>query len=354
VQLTQIAALFLCVTLHEYGHAMMARQFKVRTVDITLLPIGGLARLERMPRIPWQELLVAVAGPAVNVVIAALVAVGMTVAAETGVMQPIRVGSWGDVPAALVMHPVGWLLVMNIMLVVFNMIPAFPMDGGRVLRALLAMVWEYRLATRAAARIGMFAAIGLGMWGLYNSLPVAVLISLFIGYAGWAEARQVEMSEAIRGVQVSEGLVRNPATVHASDSLAQIVEFFSHHRETTVPVVGVNEYYLGMLDIQEVGRAVSGRAWQLTAADLMRSDAVTIKPGGFLDRQITGGEGGAGDAIPVVSVDGRLQGVVDLRSLAVRVALHRATADQHEGDREPITAVLVENAPAGSMRDTYY
>lgn len=204
IQLLQIVALFTCVTLHEYGHAMMARAFKVRTVDITLLPIGGLARLERMPRVPWQELLVAVAGPAVNVVIAILLGVGLAIGINTGALTSISGNDLDSFLGSAIVHPLGWLLVMNVVLVLFNMIPAFPMDGGRVLRSLLAMVWEYRFATRTAARIGFIAAIALGIFGFTNVLPMVVLISLFIGYAGWAEARQVEMSEAIRGVHVHE------------------------------------------------------------------------------------------------------------------------------------------------------
>lgn len=352
VQMLQIVALFTCVTLHEYGHAMMARAFKVRTVDITLLPIGGLARLERMPRVPWQELLVAVAGPAVNVVIAIIVGIILAVGISTGTFTSIGGDNLDAFLGSAIVHPVGWLLVMNVVLVLFNMIPAFPMDGGRVLRALLAMVWEYRFATRTAARIGFVAAIALGMFGLTNGMPILALISLFIGYAGWAEARQVEMAEAIRGVHVHEGAVLRPATVSATDSLAELVDFFSSRTEASVPVIGVNQLYLGMLNIERVAEAAAGRRWEMQAATLMDSEAPTLRPTGLLERQVSGLDRSAGDVVPIVDRNGHLQGVLDLRSLNARVMMARYRGSVEPTESSPILARVVD-LPPGSVRDTY-
>ena len=141
-----ILALFFCVLLHEFGHAFAARAFGIRTPDITLLPIGGVARLNRIPEKPWQELIVAIAGPLVNVVIAAVL---ILVVANSAALDQLE---YLESPKNRDCWP-NWLTI-NMMLVLFNLIPAFPMDGGRVLRALLAMAMPYVRATQIAAWIG--------------------------------------------------------------------------------------------------------------------------------------------------------------------------------------------------------
>ncbi len=137
-----VCLVFLCVLLHEFGHALAARRYGIRTPDITLLPIGGVARLERMPEKPSQELVVAIAGPLVNVVIALLLFPFARGSLDPVIIQNVGVGL------------VTKLFITNVILVVFNMIPAFPMDGGRVLRAFLAMRMDYAKATNIAATIG--------------------------------------------------------------------------------------------------------------------------------------------------------------------------------------------------------
>ena len=161
--------IFLCVLLHEFGHALAARTFGIRTPDITLLPIGGVARLERMPANPQQEFVIAIAGPAVNVLIAIAIFVVI------GGVVPVREFGLVDTASGTLLDK---LLVVNILLVAFNMIPAFPMDGGRVLRALLATQMRYPAATRLAARIGQVIAVLFGLasltpWGGPNSSAVS-------------------------------------------------------------------------------------------------------------------------------------------------------------------------------------
>jgi Zn-dependent protease len=170
--------LFLCVLLHEFGHAFAARAYGIRTPDITLLPIGGVARLERMPDKPIQELVVAVAGPAVNVVIAFLLV--FVLAAKVSLASLAGLDGIGSVDGSLTAN----LLAVNLMLVAFNAIPAFPMDGGRVLRALLAMKMNHLLATTIAARVGQVLALGFAVASLtgYGS-PMLLFIALFV-FAG--------------------------------------------------------------------------------------------------------------------------------------------------------------------------
>jgi Zn-dependent protease len=173
-----ILTIFGCVLLHELGHALAARAFGVRTPDITLLPIGGLARLQRMPDKPWQELIVAIAGPLVNVAIALGLIFILGCHAEFQQLENIEDPS---------VEMLGKLASVNIGLVLFNLIPAFPMDGGRVLRALLAMVIDYARATQIAAWIGQGFALVLGLVGLMVS-PMLVFIAFFVFLGAQQEA----------------------------------------------------------------------------------------------------------------------------------------------------------------------
>lgn len=180
-----ILAVFGCVTLHELGHALAARRYGIATHDIILLPIGGVARLAGMPEKPLHEIVVAVAGPLVNVVIALLLQVVLYVTAGLWVWQ---------LPYTAFFESF-WLAVLltNLMLVVFNAIPAFPMDGGRVLRATLAMFMNRPLATRIAATIGQILAVGFAIFGYYNGRYGLILTGMFIFWAAGAESRNVQL-----------------------------------------------------------------------------------------------------------------------------------------------------------------
>lgn len=181
-----LSAIFACVLLHELGHSLAARQFGIHTSSITLLPIGGIAALERMPRKPAQELWIAVAGPLVNVVIAGLLFLSL------GFVQLIAPSLAGWVQ---------YLMFANLVLVAFNLLPAFPMDGGRVLRSLLAMVMPYLQATRIAAGLGKVVALGLACLGLLSGHLMLMLAAGFVFFAGSAEARNVAATEPPFGPQ---------------------------------------------------------------------------------------------------------------------------------------------------------
>ena len=194
-----IAALFASVVLHEMGHALAARKFGIQTRDITLLPIGGLARLQRMPEEPRQELWVALAGPAVNVAIAAILVAGLALTHGWAPFSQLSV-----VSGSLVER----LLLANISLVLFNLIPAFPMDGGRVLRAVLASRMTYARATRIAASTGQALAMVFGFVGLFTN-PMLLFIGLFVWIGASQEAGAVQTRSALSLVTK----IRSPTTI---------------------------------------------------------------------------------------------------------------------------------------------
>ena len=212
--LTLIVALFGIVILHEMGHALTARRFGIRTRDITLLPIGGVARLERMPEDPKQELLVALAGPAVNVVLAGvfLLAILLTGTVLTVPDSRLAGGSF-----------LSNLMWINVSLAVFNMVPAFPMDGGRVLRALLAMRLDYVHATQRAASTGQALALVFGLVGLFYN-PFLVFIALFVWMGAAAESSMVQIKSALAGIPVSKAMIKDFRSLAPGNSLQEAIE----------------------------------------------------------------------------------------------------------------------------------
>ncbi len=221
--------------LHEFGHILMARHYGVRTPDVILLPIGGLARLERMPEEPRQELLIAAAGPAVTLVIAltlfgALQLTGAPLDSEQ--LDPTRSG---------LLQQIMWI---NVALLLFNLLPIFPMDGGRMLRALLAMRMGLQRATRLAARVGQLGAIGLGLWGLgffsrwgYGPNIVLVLIAVFIYLAAGAEGAAVETRTAGRGLTVRELMITQFVALPIYATLQQAVDALLAGEQSEFPIM---------------------------------------------------------------------------------------------------------------------
>lgn len=201
--LAAVLGLFSCIVLHEFGHALMARRFGIATKDITLLPIGGVARMERMSDKPWEEICIAIAGPAVNVAIVAVLLVFFQV---WGVEwnDARRVAALGGLQPEMFNYPIVeqlliFLTIGNTLLVLFNMIPAFPMDGGRVLRAALTPILGHLRATEVAAALGLLLALGFGILGLLGEGPILVLLALFVLLAGQQELAVVRYRAAHGG-----------------------------------------------------------------------------------------------------------------------------------------------------------
>ncbi|MBX3356539.1 MAG: site-2 protease family protein [Phycisphaeraceae bacterium] len=223
-----VLAIFGCVLLHEFGHVLAARGFGVPTRDVTLLPIGGVARLERMPEKPAQELLVALAGPAVNVVIAAVLIPLVLILGGGAALVSGEAGAEGaarsDVAGALLGHHANFLAALakvNVLLVIFNMIPALPMDGGRVLRSLLAMVTDRARATAVSAVLGQLLAVGFALLGVLsgNILLIVIAAFVFLGAGGEAQAEQIR--SALVGLPVRAAMITHFKCLRASQRLRE-------------------------------------------------------------------------------------------------------------------------------------
>ncbi len=208
-----VLSIFLCVVMHEYGHALAARKYGIETKDINILPMGGVARLERMPEKPQQELWVALAGPLVNVVIAFLVSFYLVSTIDIAVLEnELALLKSGTEPTDSVLMGNYWfnVLAVNILLVVFNLIPAFPMDGGRIFRALLSMKIGRIRATKIASIVGQVISVGFVGIGFYLSAPMLILVGIFIFLAARAEALIVIGSPKTKRVLI------NPLPVEAA------------------------------------------------------------------------------------------------------------------------------------------
>ena len=260
-------ALFACVLLHEYGHALMARRFGIATRDITLFPIGGVARLERMPDKPLQELAVALAGPAVNVIIAAGLAIWLTLTGSWEPLSSLNTTSGGFA---------GRLLAMNVMLVLFNMIPAFPMDGGRVLRALLALRMEYARATRIAATVGRGLAVVLGFAGLFSN-PFLLLIAVFIWMGATQEAAATDAKATIGGLPVREAMLTDFRTLAPEDTLEDATRMLLEGSQQDFPVLD-HDRVVGVLTHSRLFKALHEHGEWTLVGDVMEHDFRTVAP----------------------------------------------------------------------------
>ena len=232
-----ITLVFGIVVLHELGHALAARHYGIATRDITLLPIGGVARLERMPEDPRQELVVALAGPAVNVALAAGVFAWMAFAGAPPAVADLSVTD-GALPARL--------FFVNVWLVLFNMLPAFPMDGGRVLRAVLALGTDYVRATQIAAGIGQGMALLFGFLGLFVS-PMLIFVALFVWIGAAQEAAGTQLKAALGGLPVQRATITEYRTLAPSDTLGDAAKHVLAGFQQDFPVVGADGRVVGML-----------------------------------------------------------------------------------------------------------
>jgi Zn-dependent protease/CBS domain-containing protein len=297
--------LFLCVLAHEFGHIFTARAFGVATPDVTLLPIGGVARLERIPEEPREEFLIAIAGPAVNVVIA--LALIMLLGAK---LDAQHLGAVESAKVSLVDR----LAVVNLFLAVFNLIPAFPMDGGRVLRAALATRLGFVRATEVAATIGQMVAFGLGFIGLLGN-PLLIFIAIFVYLAASSEAQLVALRAVSAGVPVSAVMMTTFATLTPTTHIDEAIETLLRTSQNEFPVVDVSGHLVGLLDRSHMIRALKELGPDARVADVMTTQVPTIGHRQCLDEAFRLLQAKAAPAVGVIDAQGKLVGLITSETL---------------------------------------
>ena len=299
--------LFACVLLHELGHALMARRFGIMTSDITLLPIGGVARLERMPEDPRQELWVALAGPAVNVAIAAVLFVILG-----GQLPPVEKIGGGSILERL--------LLANITLFFFNLLPAFPMDGGRVLRALLATRMPYTRATQTAATVGQIMAVLFGFVGFFAN-PLLIFIAMFVWIGAAQEASVAQMKSALGGIPVRAAMLTEFQVIEAREGLDRAVELILAGSQLDFPVMD-GESVVGVLTRDDLLQALARRQESRVDA-IMRSDVVMAEAGEMLAGALQRRPESGCRTMPVMQ-GGRLVGLLTMDNVGEFLAIQAA------------------------------
>jgi Zn-dependent protease/predicted transcriptional regulator len=298
-----ILALFACVVMHEFGHALTARKYGIKTRDITLLPIGGVARLERMPEEPLQELWVALAGPAVNVVIALGLYFWL---AATGGLVPI------DNLSVSGGSFIERLMMVNVFLVLFNLLPAFPMDGGRVLRALLATRMEYTAATNVAATIGQGMAFLFGFIGFFSN-PFLLFIALFVWIGAAQEASLTQMKFALSGIPIARAMITDFKSLDTRDSLGRAIELILAGSQQDFPVED-NGKVVGILTRDRLVQALAREGKDLPVSEVMQRDFQAVEASEMLETGFRRLQNCQCRTLPVIR-GGRLAGLVTMDNL---------------------------------------
>ncbi len=296
-----VVALFACVVAHEFGHALTARRYGIKTPDITLLPIGGMARLERMPEKPAQEITVALAGPAVNIVI--WLVLTLILGAKTSItgftdIENVEIGFLQR------------LAVVNLFLALFNLLPAFPMDGGRVFRAFLALSMDRARATRIAAMAGQALAFLFGWLGLTSGNPVLVLIAVFIFMAATAENSDVALHEVARTLKARDAMITSFETLSPDDSLQAATAALIRTTQHEFPVKDHGGQLVGFLTRNALFEALNGDNAPNHIAQITTGNIPTVQLSDPLDHALDHLFRNAAPALAVLNPAGDMIGYI--------------------------------------------
>jgi len=299
-----ICAVFITVLIHEITHSLIARRYGKEARSITLLPIGGVAAMEEMPEKPMQEILMSAGGPLINLVIA-------------GILYLI-IGNWSGIgvpnlyPGSARAFFAG-LIGINIILAIFNLVPAFPMDGGRVLRGILAMRMGHTKATSVAVSIGQAFAFFFIFFGLFFNLWLAI-IGVFLYIGAGSEKQHVMLQTVLRRVKAREAMITDYRSVKPEESLSKTLEHVYHGCQQDFPVVG-KKGFEGILTRDRILAAIHEKGVEGTVADAMDRDFVAVSPFVSLDR-IYKKIHSAGKTVAAVLSDEGLEGLVSLDGIS--------------------------------------
>ncbi|HWV53757.1 site-2 protease family protein [Pseudorhodoplanes sp.] len=310
-----IILVFLCVLAHEFGHIFTARAFGVITPDVVLLPIGGVARLERIPEKPIEEFLIAIAGPLVNVVIAG----ALLLFAGADVTSNAAFAALDNTKIPMVDK----LAAVNLFLALFNLIPAFPMDGGRVLRAALSARLGFVRATEIAAAIGQGAAFLLGFIGLFYN-PILIFIAIFVYLAASSEAHMVALRAVSRGVPVVTATMTKIATLSPDAPIENAVEVLLQTSQSEFPVVDGDHRPVGLLTRSDIIRGLKDFGPQARVSEAMTTDVVSLDRRRPLEEAVKLLQERSVPAVAVIEPDGRLVGLITTETLGELMMVSQA------------------------------
>lgn len=270
-----VTCIFLTVLLHELGHALTAKKYNIKTKDITLLPIGGLARLEKMPEKPSEELMVAFAGPLVNIAFAFITSLFITIPnTSEEVVAQLSNGVTAD------NFFLNFYLV-NIVLAFFNLIPAFPMDGGRILRALLSFQLERHIATKIAARIGQLLAIGFVFLGFLSN-PFLIFIGIFVFIGAQIESEYIESKHILKGYTVRDVLMKQYPTIDYNETLETAVKLMLDSQNKYF-LVTENNIPMGTLNRDQIIEALSKKEEETALSSIIDRNLILLQADSFLE-----------------------------------------------------------------------
>lgn len=301
-----VLTLFVIVVMHELGHALTAKRYGINTQDITLLPIGGMARLESIPEKPSEELVVAIAGPLVNIALALLLFPFVNFPADAEAWQAM---ASSYVPENFLFN----LFFVNVLLAVFNMIPAFPMDGGRVFRAILAMTMDRTKATFIAARVGQFIAAGFVLVGLFGNLVLA-LIGVFIFMGAQTEAQFTQAKSILVGFRVKDVLMKDYHTLGVQDNIQVAVDQLLNGQAKNFLVTDNLNKPVGTLGREEIIKALSEQGENATIQQVMNEELAYLEVNEPLEQVYQKAQQYGSRLMPVME-NGQLVGVLDMENV---------------------------------------
>ena len=310
--------LFGCVLAHEFGHIFAARAFGVATPDVTLLPIGGVARLERIPEKPMEEFLIAIAGPLVNVAIAVL----LILFGNADMSSGAAFAGLDNTKIPLVDR----LATVNLFLAFFNMIPAFPMDGGRVLRALLSVNLGFVRATEIAAAVGQGFAFLLGFVGLFYN-PILIFIAIFVYLAASSEAHMVALRAVSRGVPVVTATMTKIAVLTPDAYIDEAVQTLLQTSQSEFPVVDPAHKPVGLLGRGDIIRALKELGPDARVRQAMRASVPTVDRRCTLEDGVRLLQEKSAPAVAVIEADGRLVGLITSETIGELLMMRNAMPD---------------------------
>jgi len=312
-----ITLVFACIVLHEFGHILMARSFGIKTRDVTLFPIGGVANIERMPEKPYQELLVAIAGPLVNLVI--FLVIFLLLGKQFSDFDIEKINDTGTNLALRV-------AAANLILMIFNLLPAFPMDGGRVLRALLAMWTTKSKATKIAASIGQGMALLIGFMGFFGN-PMLIVIAAFIFIAAGSEAETAAFHDIIHDLTIRDAMLEAPARLRPSDTIRKVIDHLLGSTENEFLVIDKADPKIGTItrDMLLLALASHDDGTQISA--LMSRPEHSVYENDPLEKALTIFEGCNDQALIVKDVQHEISGLISRAAIAQAILIKSARPD---------------------------